>query len=204
MPDKGMGRACSDVPEVVEQIVRWVKSVYKKPVFVKLSPNSTITEKITEACLNGGGAGVSATNTMFSFMDPDAGMNPYPAVGPEKQTFFGGACGSILRPIALRVATNIANDPSLKQAELMATGGIVNAQHAFAYAKFGRCSIFQIASAIQEQDFGIIQDLNTGLKALLYLTQRQDLIEKGWKGQSPPVHSMQQLKRYRNNFQMWE
>jgi dihydroorotate dehydrogenase len=43
MPDKGMGRACSDLPEVVEDIVRWVCSEFKKPVFVKLSPNSTIT-----------------------------------------------------------------------------------------------------------------------------------------------------------------
>lgn len=43
MPDKGMGRACSDVPEVVESIVKWVKTYFKRPVFVKLSPNSTIT-----------------------------------------------------------------------------------------------------------------------------------------------------------------
>jgi dihydropyrimidine dehydrogenase (NADP+) len=43
MPDKGMGRACSDVPEVVEEIVIWVRRHFKKPVFVKLSPNSTIT-----------------------------------------------------------------------------------------------------------------------------------------------------------------
>jgi hypothetical protein len=38
----------------------------------------------------------------------------------------------------------------------MATGGIINAQHALAYATYGRCSVFQIASAVQEQDFGII------------------------------------------------
>ena len=38
---------------------------------VKLSPNSTITEQITQSVLNAGGLGVSATNTMYSFMDPD-------------------------------------------------------------------------------------------------------------------------------------
>jgi dihydroorotate dehydrogenase len=140
---------------------------------------------------------------MFSFMDPDNSMIPYPAVGIEKETFFGGACGSILRPIALRVATNIANDPKLKKAELMATGGIINSYHALSYAKFGRCSVFQIASAVQEQDFSIIQDLNSGLKALLYLTQRKDLMQKGWKGQSPPIHAMQQLKRFKNSFGLW-
>lgn len=74
MPDKGMGRACSDVPEVVEEIVGWVKKHYKKPIFVKLSPNSTITEEITRSTLKAGGSGVSATNTMFSFMDPDNNM----------------------------------------------------------------------------------------------------------------------------------
>ena len=49
----------------------------------------------------------------------------------------------------------------------MATGGIINAQHALSYAKYGRCSVFQIASAVQEQDFGIIEDLNSGLRAAL-------------------------------------
>lgn len=110
MPDKGMGRACSDDPDVVADIVRWVKKHVKYPVFVKLSPNSTITEKIAESTMIAGGSGVSATNTMYSFMDPEPNMDPYPAVGNKKQTFFGGACGSALRPIALRVATNIAQD----------------------------------------------------------------------------------------------
>ena len=84
MPDKGMGRACSDVPEVVEEIVQWVRKHYKGPTFVKLSPNSTITEEITASVLKAGGVGVSATNTMYSFMDPDQLMDPYPAVGPGK------------------------------------------------------------------------------------------------------------------------
>lgn len=137
-------------------------------------------------------------------MDPKPNMDPYPAVGPQKQTFFGGACGSILRPIALRVATNIAADPSLKDAELMATGGIVNSQHALAYARYGRCSVFQIASAVQEQDYSIIQDLDSGLRALLYLTKREDLIKKGWIGQSPPLHAFQKLKKFKNNFDFWQ
>lgn len=85
----------------------------------------------------------------------------------------------------------------------MATGGIINAQHALAYAKFGRCAVFQIASAVQEQDFGIIQDLNSGLRCLLYLTQREDLKQQGWKGQSPPIQKMQMLKKFKNTFNLW-
>jgi dihydropyrimidine dehydrogenase (NADP+) len=203
MPEKGMGRACSDVPEVVEEIVTWVRKYYSKPVFVKLSPNSTITDQITLSVLKAGGVGVSATNTMYSFMDPDNSLEPYPAVGPKHETFFGGGCGSFLRPIALRVATQLANNPHLDAAEIMATGGIISAHHALSYAKFGRCSVFQIASAVQEQDFSIIQDLNTGLRAALYLTQRDDLRKKGWKGQSPPTEKSQTLKKYINNFNFW-
>ena len=176
---------------------------YTRPIFVKLSPNSTITEEITLSVLKAGGAGVSATNTMYSFMDPDQALDPYPAVGPKKETFFGGACGSVLRPIALRVAVNLANDSRLDKAEIMATGGIISSHHALSYAKFGRCSVFQIASAIQEQDFSIIQDLNSGLKAALYLTKRDDLRKKGWKGQSPPTAESQTLKKFINNFNFW-
>lgn len=85
----------------------------------------------------------------------------------------------------------------------MATGGIITAQHALAYAKYGRCSVFQIASAVQEQDFSIIQDLNTSLRASLYLMKRPDLIAKGWKGQSPPTEKSQKLKKFINNFEFW-
>lgn len=180
-----------------------MRKYFKKPLFVKLSPNSTIHEQITQSVLNSGGAGVSATNTMHSFMDPDTALDPYPAVGPNKETNFGGACGSVLRPIALRVATTLANNPHLNKAEFMATGGIINSYHALSFAKFGRCSVFQIASAVQEQDFSIIQDLNSGLKASLYLTKRDDLIKKGWKGQSPPSEKGQMLKKYINNFSFW-
>jgi dihydroorotate dehydrogenase len=179
-----------------------VKECVKVPVFIKLSPNSTINEKIAEHVKKAGGAGVSATNTMYSLMDPDPNMDPYPAVGKNKHTYYGGAAGSVLRPIALRVASTIANNPLLKGMNIMATGGIINAQHALAYTMFGGASVYQICSAVQEQDFSIINDLSTGLRALLYLSQRKDLIKNGWKGQSPPVLKMQKLKRYLNEFDL--
>lgn len=34
--------------------------------------------------------------------------------------------------------------------------------------------------------------------------KRDDLIKKGWVGQSPPVHSMQKLKKFKNNFDLWK
>lgn len=86
---------------------------------------------------------------MFSLMDPDHNMDPYPAVGKNKHVYYGGATGPLLRPIALRVASTIANTPELKGFNLMATGGIVNAQHALAYTMFGGASVYQVCSAVQ-------------------------------------------------------
>ena len=136
-------------------------------------------------------------------MDPEPSMDPYPAVGKNKHVYYGGAAGSVLRPIALRVASTIANNPDLKGINIMATGGIINSQHALAYTLYGGASVYQICSAVQEQDFSIINDLTTGLKALLYLSKREDLKKNGWKGQSPPVLKMQKLRKYQNEFDLW-
>lgn len=49
--------------------------------------------------------------------------------------------------------------------------------------------LFQVCSAVQNQDFTLIDDYTTGLKTLLYL---RSLDLEGWDGQSPPtpVHQL--------------
>jgi len=203
MPDKGMGKACSDNEQVVLNISKWTSAKAKMPVFIKMSPNSSINEEVALAAQEGGAKGVTTTNTMYSLMDPQGDGKPYPAVGKEEFTHFGGACGAILRPIALRVATQVSTVPGFKL-EMMATGGIVNAEHAMAFLRYGGTKVFQICSAVQEHDFTIIRDLETGLRTLLYMTQRSDLHKKGWKGQSPSPIQMQALKLYKNDFAFWD
>jgi dihydropyrimidine dehydrogenase (NADP+) len=172
------------------------------PVFVKLSPNSSINAACAVKVKEAGGIGVTTTNTMSSFMDPTGDNLPWPKVGKKNETYYGGAAGSVIRPIALRVSSEISMlNLGLEQ---MATGGIVSGDHAMSYLLYGGCSVFQVCSAVQENDFSIIQDLTTGLKANIYLNHRKDLILKGWKGQSPPVLSMQKLKSFKNDFGLWE
>lgn len=45
--------------------------------------------------------------------------------------------------------------------------------------------LLKVCSAIQNQDFTIIQDYITGLKTLLYLQSLEGM--ENWEGQSPPV-----------------
>lgn len=202
MPEKGMGKACSEHPDMVYNITKWVVEKAKMPVFIKISPNSTISTQIAEKVKEAGGIGVTTTNTMNSLMDPLSSGTPYPNVGKENLTAFGGAAGAVIRPIALRIASEIKK--LNLDIEMMATGGIINAEHALWYNLFGGCSVFQICSAVQDQDFTIIQDYITGLKTLLYLNAREDLKKKGWLGQSPPVSKVQKVRNIQNTFSLWD
>lgn len=50
----------------------------------------------------------------------------------------------------------------------------------------------QVSSAVQNQDFTLIDDYTTGLKCLLYLQTVQEL--STWNGQSPPTPKHQKGK----------
>lgn len=49
--------------------------------------------------------------------------------------------------------------------------------------------MFQVCSAVQNQDFTVIDDYCTGLKALLYIKGTPGF--EDWDGQSPPVKKHQ-------------
>jgi len=63
MTELGMGRACGEVPDLVERITRWVVDLSNIPVFVKLTPNYTDISEIATAAKRGGAHGISAINT---------------------------------------------------------------------------------------------------------------------------------------------
>jgi len=62
----------------------------------------------------------------------------------------------------------------------------------------------QVSSAIQNQDLTVIEDYVTGLKALLYAHERDDLHEKGWHYQSPPYKRSDKPKRELPRFGAFE
>eukprot|EP01129_Flabellula_baltica_P010680 TRINITY_DN4535_c0_g1_i1.p1 TRINITY_DN4535_c0_g1~~TRINITY_DN4535_c0_g1_i1.p1 ORF type:complete len:971 (-),score=260.37 TRINITY_DN4535_c0_g1_i1:280-3192(-) len=181
MGEKGMGLACGQNPDFVEDIVSWVKGVTHLPVFPKLTPNVTDISSIASAARRGGADGVTAINTISGLMHvlPDA--TPWPKVGASSMTTYGGVSGNATRPVALRKITTIARVE--RDLPIMGTGGIDSADAALQFLYAG-CSVVQICSAVQNQDFTVVQDYITGLKALLYLQARQDL--ENWLGQTPP------------------
>lgn len=179
MGEKGMGLACGQKPEMVYNICLWVKEVAKIPFFAKLTPNVTDIVDIAKAAHKGGASGVTAINTVSGLMTISPDGKPWPAVGKEGRTTYGGVSGNAIRPLALRGVASIAK--SLPGFPILATGGIDSAETALQFVMAG-ASCVQICSAIQNQDFSIISDYISGLKALLYLRSSKEAGK--WSGQT--------------------
>ena len=73
----------------------------------------------------GGANGVAAINTISGLMGLKADASPWPAVGREKLTTYGGVSGNATRPVGLRAVSAIAN--ALPELAIMGIGGIDSA-----------------------------------------------------------------------------
>ncbi|XP_052776555.1 dihydropyrimidine dehydrogenase [NADP(+)]-like isoform X2 [Mya arenaria] len=189
MGERGMGLACGQDPELVRNICRWVRAAVKIPFFAKLTPNVTNIITIAKAAQEGKADGVTATNTVSGLMGLKGQGEAWPNVGKSKRTTYGGVSGNAIRPIALRAVSAIAN--ALPGFPILATGGIDSAEAGMQFLYAG-ASVLQVCSAVQNQDFTLIDDYVTGLKALLYIRAVEGLAD--WDGQSPPTPKHQQGK----------
>ncbi|CAG9760419.1 unnamed protein product [Ceutorhynchus assimilis] len=187
MGESGMGLACGQKEELVFQICKWVRSTITIPFFIKLTPNITDIVTIATAAKNGGAWGVSAINTVSGLMGLDAKGNAWPHVGASRRTTFGGVSGNATRPMGLRAVAAIAQ--ALPGFPILGVGGVESAYSAFEYMQVG-ASAMQVCSAVQNQDFTVVEDYITGLKALLYLDGKLH----GWNGQSAPTIKHQKGK----------
>lgn len=184
MGERGMGLFCGQNPDMVRDIASWVSKAVKIPVFIKCTPNVTDIKLIARAAKEGGATGVTAINTVSGLMSLSGDGSAWPAIGPEKRTTYGGVSGNATRPIALRAISSIARD--LPGFPIMGTGGVDSADVAIQFLKCG-ASVLQICSAIQNQDYTIVQDYITGLKCHLYMQANKEKYE-GWDYQSPPKY----------------
>ncbi|CAI9740097.1 dehydrogenase [NADP(+)]-like isoform X1 [Octopus vulgaris] len=189
MGEVNMGLACGTVPETVKQISKWLREAVSIPFFPKLTPNVTDIALIAEAAKEGEADGVTATNTVSGLMGIKPDGTPWAAVGKKRATTYGGVSGNAIRPIALRAVSSISK--RLPKFPVMATGGIDSAEVGLQYLMAG-ASVLQVCSAIQNQDFTLIDDYVTGLKAILYLRAINELND--WDGQSPPTAIQQKGK----------
>ncbi|TDG41125.1 hypothetical protein AWZ03_012452 [Drosophila navojoa] len=186
MGESGMGLACGQEPRLVEDISRWVRKAVKIPFFIKLTPNITDIVSIAKAAHRGGANGGSAINTVQGLMSLKADGTAWPAIGKEQRTTYGGVSGNATRPMALRAISEIARALP-KDFVILGIGGIDSGEVALQFIQAG-ATVLQVCSSVQNQDFTLIEDYCTSLKALLYLKANPPPINGAfWDGQSPPT-----------------
>src|ERR1700741_3104570 len=107
LPERKMGSAMGEDPEILEEVCGWVMSAAKVPVWAKMTPNVTHIEDPTRAALRAGCHGISAINTIRSVIGVNLDtLRPEPSV--EGYTTPGGYSCKAVMPIALRMCMEVA------------------------------------------------------------------------------------------------
>ena len=131
------GMAFGVTAKGAEEVVKAVRSVYKKTLIVKLSPNVTDITEIARAAEAGGADSVSLINTLLG-MAIDAERRR-----PVLSTITGGMSGAAVKPIALRMVWQVAKAVNIP---VIGLGGIMNWKDAVEFMLAGASAI-QIGTA---------------------------------------------------------
>ena len=106
-------------PKAAYEVTSAVKSVTKKPVYIKLSPNVTDIVCIAQACEEAGADGISLINTVMGMrIDPKTRK-------PVIANKMGGFSGSAIFPIAVRMVYQVYEGVDIP---IIGMGGVSSAK----------------------------------------------------------------------------
>lgn len=124
-------------PELTFEVVKTVKSVAQKPVWVKLSPNVTDIRVFARACEDAGADAITLVNT-FVGMSIDVHRRR-----PILSNDTGGLSGPAIRPLAVRLVQEVTQTV---QIPVVGIGGISTARDALEFLIAGARAV-QIGTA---------------------------------------------------------
>src|SRR6185295_13146734 len=195
LPERRMGSAMGENPEILKEVCGWVMSAAKKPVWAKMTPNVTHIEDPSRAALRGGVTGLSAINTIRSVMGVNLEtLRPEPTV--EGFTTPGGYSSKAVRPIALRMVMEIATmiRKEFPGRSLSGLGGIESGNDAAQFILLGADTVQvctgvmkfgyecvkpmceQLLAFMAKHKFGSLADFKG--KSLDYFTTHADLVRR--------------------------
>ena len=131
------GMFFSSDPGLLADVISRVRSVAKRPLFVKLSPNVARIEPLALAAADAGADALSLVNTFVSLaIDIDSRM-------PRIAAGFGGLSGPAIKPIALRFVYEAAQAVKIP---VIGLGGIANGRDAAEFLIAGATAV-QVGAA---------------------------------------------------------
>jgi len=134
---KNFGLSLGSNPKVVREVVRSVKKVTKKPVFVKLSPNVEDIVTIGKSAEKAGADGVVAINTLKGMA-----IDIYTRK-PILSNISGGVSGEGIKPIALKCVWDLYEELNIP---IIGAGGITTWKDVIEFLLAGASAV-QIGSA---------------------------------------------------------
>ena len=191
LPERKMGMAMGENPDIVEEVVGWVKEVARIPVWAKMTPNVGNPTVPAAAAIRGGADGIALINTILSVCGIDLKtLRPLPTV--EGHSVPGGYSGQAVRPIALRQVMEVAR--ANKGLEISGIGGIETGYDAAQFFLLGASTV-QVCTGAMLRGYEIISELKDELskfmvdhkfgnlrefigKSLPYFTTHMDLVER--------------------------
>lgn len=167
LPERKMGSAMGQNPELLEEVCGWVMSAAKVPVWAKMTPNITHIVDPARAALRAGCDGISAINTILCVMGVDLEtLRPEPTV--EGYTTPGGYSCKAVRPIALRMVMELAQmmNAEFPDRTISAIGGIETGEDAAQFILLG-AQTAQVCTGVMIHSYKLIHDLCSGLSAFM-------------------------------------
>lgn len=195
LPERRMGSAMGQDPELLEEVAGWVRAATRRPVWAKLTPNVTRIEEPAAAAFRAGCNGVSAINTIrcITGVNLDT-LRPEPTV--EGYSTPGGYSSRAVKPIALRMTAEIAQviRADFPRASLSALGGIESGRDAAEFILLGAHTV-QVCTGVMKHGYGLVRTLADELIAFMerhgfetldafrghsldYLTSHTDLVRR--------------------------
>jgi dihydroorotate dehydrogenase subfamily 1 len=195
LPERKMGAAMGQDPDILEEVCGWVKSATKIPFWAKMTPNITHIEDPSRAALRGGADGIAAINTIRSVIGVNLDtLRPEPSV--EGYTTPGGYSSRAVKPIALRMVMEVAKliQSGFPGRSLSAIGGVETGNDAAEFILLGADTV-QVCTGVMKFGYEHIKPMCEQLlefmakhkfetpadfkgKSLDYFTTHADLVKR--------------------------
>jgi dihydropyrimidine dehydrogenase (NADP+)/dihydropyrimidine dehydrogenase (NAD+) subunit PreA len=167
LPERKMGAAMGQVPEILEEVCGWVMGAAKRPVWAKMTPNVTRIQDPSRASLRAGCNGLAAINTIRSVMGVNLEtLRPEPSV--EGFTTPGGYSSKAVRPIALRMVMEIATmiRQEFPGRSLSGIGGVETGEDAAQFILLGSDTV-QVCTGVMKFGYEMVKPMCEQLLAFM-------------------------------------
>ena len=167
LPERKMGAAMGEDPNIVGEVTGWVMEAATIPVWAKLTPNITHIADPGKRALEAGADGLAAINTILSVMGVDLEtLRPQPTV--EGYSVPGGYSCKAVRPIALRMVMELARmmEDGFKDRTISGIGGIETGADAAQFILLGAHTV-QVCTGVMINGYGMVKEMCDSLIAFM-------------------------------------